>query len=102
MPRGSGWFGLHAAQGLAERAPRVREMAVRPVDVDGRDKPDHDGEGRGFHPPRLIHRGNAGAALAVTEEWGEGFVSRPAPGGWPLPCLIGPLTLLDRIQREFS
>jgi hypothetical protein len=29
---------LHAAQGLAERAPRVREMAVRPVDVDGRDK----------------------------------------------------------------
>jgi hypothetical protein len=30
-------------------------MAVRPVDVDGRDKPwdkpGHDGEGHGFHPP---------------------------------------------------
>jgi hypothetical protein len=60
---------LHAAQGLAERAPRVREMAVLPVDA--RDKPGHDGEGRGFHPPRLIHGGNAGAALAVTEEWGR-------------------------------
>jgi hypothetical protein len=46
---------LHAAQGLAERAPRVREMAVRPVDVDGRDKPwdkpGHDGEGHGFPRP---------------------------------------------------
>jgi len=46
-------------------------MAVPPIDGDGRDKPDHDGEGRGFHPPRLIHGGSAGAALAVTEEWGR-------------------------------
>jgi hypothetical protein len=58
-------------------------MAVLPVDGDGRDKPGHDGEGRGFHLPRLIHGGNAGAALAVTE-WGRAsFRGRlPAVGSY--------------------
>ena len=59
-----------AAQGLAERAPRVREMAVLPVDARDKpgDKPDHEGEGRGFHPPRLIHRGNASGLSHMSKE----------------------------------
>ena len=48
---GSAW---PRPQGFADQAPTARGRPVRRVDVDGRDKPGHDGGGGRCHVTRFV------------------------------------------------